>query len=518
MKKKVSVFLIILAILLAAGLLRLYGLADNPPGLWYDEASNGYDAYCLLHAGTDRYGESFPFFFRSFGDYNSGLYRYLCVPFVAVFGLSEFSVRLPSALISLFTVLLAFLLVREWYGLKTALFAALLVAISPWALPYARSGHRVMLMPFMLSLSLIAGNRIGSSRSRLWAVVTGLLFGATLYTYASARILAPIFFAAYLVFFNRRFRETGTAVHLPIAGFLVAAFPLLLYGVIHPEHVFARLLAVTGTEGAVSPGAFLLNLLRHYEPRFLFLSGDANIRHSLPGYGQLHLFEAPFLIIGLVAAFRKRAPQDLFLIAVFALFALPAALTRLDLPHGLRAIGAFPFAHIISAVGLSLFLELARDRSKAVRATASYTLAIGISVTVLAFSYLLLIRYPGTAGSEWRYGYRQAVESTESHVAAGDEVLWYTRYHRLDLVEILFYTRAAPPGGEYADDSWGAYRFRRPLPGDFTEPGKLIVLDRSTAGDVVPLGRAPTTLVNYADASPALLFFESGPATVRNLP
>ena len=103
---------ILVAVLAAAAALRLPGLDRVPPALFCDEASAGYDAWCLLETGRDQYGTLLPLYARSFGDHDEALMRYLTVPFVAALGLTEIAVRLPAALAGILSVLLAFLLGR----------------------------------------------------------------------------------------------------------------------------------------------------------------------------------------------------------------------------------------------------------------------------------------------------------------------------------------------------------------------------------------------------------------------
>jgi len=96
-----SKYLLVLILFIAA-LLRLGNLGGNPPGLTPDEAALGYNAYSILKTGRDEYGQILPVVFKSFGDYKPELYVYLTVPSVAIFGLTEFAVRFPSALSNYF--------------------------------------------------------------------------------------------------------------------------------------------------------------------------------------------------------------------------------------------------------------------------------------------------------------------------------------------------------------------------------------------------------------------------------
>ena len=96
-------------ILALATALRFWNLGGNPPHLSPDEASLGYNAYSILKTGRDEYGELLPMVFKSFGDYKPGFYVYLTVPFVAVLGLNEWSVRLPSVIAGTVAVYLLYL-------------------------------------------------------------------------------------------------------------------------------------------------------------------------------------------------------------------------------------------------------------------------------------------------------------------------------------------------------------------------------------------------------------------------
>jgi 4-amino-4-deoxy-L-arabinose transferase-like glycosyltransferase len=486
-----------------AAVLRFAGLGTNPPGLWYDEASTGYDAFCILHAGTDRFGDSFPLFFRGFGDYISGLYHYLSIPFIAVLGLTPFAVRLPSAILSLLTVWLTFAAVRRWWDDdRAALLAAAFVAISPWVLPYARSGHRVMLLPFFLALFLAFAARAETAeRPRGWSLLAGSSLGLAMYGYASGEVLAPILFFGYAALLRRRSPE---ALRYAALGFAVIALPFVGYAAVHPEIIFARLAETSGREGLVPASVFLHNLLLHYDPRFLFISGDANLRHSLPGYGELHWLEAPLLIAGVLVALRRRSRLDLLLLLALATFAVPAAITRFDIPHGLRSIGVVPFVHILSATGAVAILDVLRDRrERAALAAFQVALSVGLVLTAAVFSYQVLVHYPSVSGPEWRAGTPDAIAAVLPEARRGRTVIWYTRFVNLDPVEFLFFARV-PPGSPLT--KLGDLRFYPPSPADLADPRNVVVLDPWA---VRRLGttRAPDRTLANGDGTAALYLY-----------
>ena len=103
--EKVFFWLLLSVFFISALALRFYKFGEIPVGFNRDEASIGYTAYSLLKTGKDEYGKSFPLSFKSFGDWKLPLYPYLVTPFIKIFGLSEFAVRLPSALFGVLTVI-----------------------------------------------------------------------------------------------------------------------------------------------------------------------------------------------------------------------------------------------------------------------------------------------------------------------------------------------------------------------------------------------------------------------------
>src|SRR3990167_8100088 len=97
--------------------LRIYKVTQIPPALSWDEVSIGYNAYSILKTGRDEHGRYMPVdAFVAYGDYKPVLPVYLTVPFIALFGLNELAVRLPSALAGTLTVLLTYFLVLELFG------------------------------------------------------------------------------------------------------------------------------------------------------------------------------------------------------------------------------------------------------------------------------------------------------------------------------------------------------------------------------------------------------------------
>src|SRR4051812_19724477 len=108
---------IIGSILLLSAFLRFYDIGNDPPGLYIDEVSIGYNAYSILKTGKDEFGASFPMAFRSFGEYKMPVYIYTTSLAMALFGKSEFSVRFTSAFSGVVTILLFYVFVELLFSI-----------------------------------------------------------------------------------------------------------------------------------------------------------------------------------------------------------------------------------------------------------------------------------------------------------------------------------------------------------------------------------------------------------------
>jgi len=100
---------------------------------------------------------------KAFGDYPAGLYFYLVSISEFFFGLNEFSVRLPAALIGAFTVIPFFFLVKEIFRKVNlnkyfvisdylSLVAVFILALSTWHIVQSRASSESVLAFFLLSV------------------------------------------------------------------------------------------------------------------------------------------------------------------------------------------------------------------------------------------------------------------------------------------------------------------------------------------------------------------------------
>lgn len=435
-------------ILIVAGVLRVVFLDNIPAGFFRDEADKGYGAFCLLETGADVQGRHLPLFISSLAIYTTALYQYALVPFIRCWGLNEFTVRLPAAVFGTLTVGAIFLLGRRWMGFWQGTLASLLLAVSPWHLPFSRWANQGIMLPLLLTLFMLA--RDASRRQKAWLVGAVLaLFGA-LYSYEPAKAIVPVLLLGLIVYDLLRRDSSDLNNDLLVLGLLLlSAIPMIRFHLTHPDMSNARFQSISVLTDFFqhpvrSVFRVFLNYLAHFSPAYLFISGDANPRHSVASMGQLYLTEVISLAVASWVVIRERRREDILCVIWLAAAIVPAALTNEGVPHALRTIGAVPAFALLSARGLSIIIGRVSN-------TGVGSLLGKGSITVLAATVFLIglffVDYYGHyavySAPDWEYGWRESVERIQIEKAMRPNVV-ISGWASYPEIFILFYTQHPP--------------------------------------------------------------------------
>jgi len=461
---------LVLILLLAAGL-RLWGLNQYPAGLNADEAAIGYNVYSLILTGKDEHGNSWPLHFKSFGDYKPGLYFYLVLPLVKLLGLNVWAVRLPSAILGIASVWLIFLLVKELFDDETlSLIAAFFLAISPWHLHFSRGGWEVNFATFLILLGTwLFFKGLKQAKFFPWSVLAYIL---SFYTYHSARIVVPLLGLGLVILYrNKIFKRTNRQA-IVASGILAAIifFPLV-YGFLGPAGIsrFAgvgwladigplwRVNELRGHHGATMALsvrllhnrflaysiAFVQNWFDHFQGVFLFITGDVIERSRVPESGQMHLFEIPFLLLGIYFLISQR-PKNWPVVFLWLGVAPVAAAMTFQTPHALRAHNMVIPLTIINAYGFChLWLWI---KKKGVKLLVLGYLLLVIIAILWGTSYYLhqyYVHYPKVYPFAWEYGFDELVEYVKKEKDEYEKVYVTDRYDQ-PYILFLFYLQYPP--------------------------------------------------------------------------
>jgi 4-amino-4-deoxy-L-arabinose transferase-like glycosyltransferase len=422
-------------ILAIAAFLRLLFLSTIPNGFFCDEASNGYDSYCILKTLRDQHGEFLPLFARALDDYRPSLYIFITVPFIKIFGLNEFATRLPAAIIGILTVLVLYYLVKELFeDQKIALIAALFLAISPWHIQFSRIAFEAILIPLLFSLGLLFF--VKSFKNPNYLILSAIIFGLSLHTYQAARVFVSLFLLGLVIIFREHLWLNKRIALIATIWFLVIFVPLFSFW-ISPEGL-ARARS-TGVE--TNPVTIIQYYLSYFNPLFLFFRGDPIVRHSAGKIGQLYYFELITVFLGIFYILKSNKNARYILFLWLFLYPIPAALTAPE--HALRAISGGPVFAIFSAYGATKLVNLLWPRRKTVLLVTS-CLILAASLAIFWKRYF--IDYPLYTTHEWQYGMREAItyaeKSSYSCVVMSNKI--YLKKCGSIHIFVPFYTQASP--------------------------------------------------------------------------
>jgi len=319
---------ILLCLLITVGIVvRLFGIADTPVGLNQDEASTGYEAFSILTSGMDRNGDTFPVLLTSWGSGQNVLYTYLSIPFIAIFGLNVFSVRLLSALVGCATLVIFYLLAKKIKGSAFALVSLLLLVINPWNIMISRWALESNLLPFCLLLGIYF--TVLSFDKPKFLIGAAIAFGISLYAYGTAFIFLPTFLIAVVIYMAVT-RKLKLRCFIPaLLIFAVIAFPITLCNVINSlkleeiKILGVTLPILTETRQASTMSLDFMTMKENFRSliKLLFSGTDELPFNSFLPYGTMYFFGIWLSIGGVVVGIIKmiKEKRAMHLIMIFAL-------------------------------------------------------------------------------------------------------------------------------------------------------------------------------------------------------
>lgn len=540
MKKMNRSMYVLIVVVVVALFLRVYKISENPPAISWDEASIGYNAYTILTTGRDEHGVFLPInTFAAFGDYKPPVPIYLTVPFVALFGLNELAVRLPSAIAGVLTVWMLYLLVLELFkASKNAkvigIVSAALLAITPWHIMLSRAGFEANIALLFLVTGMYLVLKARTNSSLLY--ICWLPFVLGIYTFNSTRYAGPMIAVGLCVFMYKVLMQykkqaiggifVALIFMLPIVPHLLSKQARLRF---EEVSIFSDLRTVlTSNSRRESDNNSVLSLVLHnrrvgyareyfihffdnLEPRYLFIKGDGNPKFSIQDVGQLLVISVPFLVYGWLTLFRDYPALGGFFVWWLIASIAPTAVAR-ETPHALRTENGLPVYMIVTAYGLAMsFVQLKKNWFRAMLFGVLCLLFFG---NVAFFWHNLIQHYPKEYSGEWQYGYKQAIEVAGKYKDKYDTIVLTESIGR-PYIYALFYekmplsefekTRDASfdDAGFYNVYSVGKYRFTREGTGDYKGKTLYILPPKD-----VPASAHVIDTIRVLNGMPILVVFE----------
>ena len=464
--------LLLIIILTLSSVLRLLWLGKFPPSPYSDEVNQAYNAFAILKTGKDEHRTAFPVSFRSFGDWKPPLQTYLMIPSIAILGLNEVSLRIPSAILGILSVILSYFLVRELfyknrYKEKLALLTSLLMAISPWHLHQSRSAMLVAVALFFFLLAIYWFLISLKRNNYLYLSITAFVF--CIYAYYGMRLIVPLFLIVLFLKYYKKLLSIKKTFCLSLGLGLILLLPLLTGFLNESNIIFGRAKTVSiffdkgirlksaelqqqdmanGIHDNISllfhnqPYLYGLDILKrfltHFDGRFLFLTGDTAPPFRIPNMGVLYFGELVFIPLGLLFLLKNKEKSAQLIIVWLIISVIPAAFSFLTPSHNRAFNAVFPLT-LLSAYGmLNLFI---RFKKRIILLSIIFS-----TIYMLSFNYYLVNYYkvlPLDYGLDWLYGFREIFSYLNEHEKDFSKIIFLPKTGKAYTYQ-LFYNKFPP--------------------------------------------------------------------------
>lgn len=446
--------ILLAVILMVAAALRFFALGSNPPGFMTDEAGYGVGAASIAATGRTIHGDFLPLYYHepTYARWGNSqiIYQpvqlYATVPFIWMFGKTEFATRAPSVCFALLAILGAYLFAREMFGGTVGLATAALLTLSPWHVHLSRIAYEVMSLSAVLTWQAYLLWKGRSSRGFL--IAGAAMTALATYTYPPGRLFAPLLALGFLVLQWKSLKARRNDYLLAAAVGFVLMLPNIhaILTDTRQGRMYTLLIFTADTDGepairflrerAAGGGLwgllyemrplrllilFLSNWFQMFSPSRLFFEGPPLVQLGPREHGLCLLILAPLTLLGI--ADRLRAWKDegsRFVLWWLISFPVPACLTVGSFLSS-RSVTMFPILEILAALGLAELIRKARSSEPGgVPRTAGSALA-GVAALFLMLAgagqaaWMIRnyhVRYKDYANGYWDQGFTQALEIT----------------------------------------------------------------------------------------------------------
>lgn len=454
---------ILILIIILGSILRLFNVGSNPISPYWDEASIGYNAYSISQTAKDEWGKFLPLSFQSFGEYKLPGQIYLTVPFTIIFGLNNFSIRLPSVLMGILAIYAIYLLVAKLTE-KThskrsktiALFAAFLLATSPWHLQFSRASFEANSATTLYAFGIYFLLASLTRPSKL--LISAIFFSLSFYFYYHTRIIVPIILTSFAVIYFKPLIKNFKFIIISFSLGIIFCLPILLTFINPQSNNRALQVSVINLESPQTNPDFVSayekyqfapvpsNLkdklawsdvlfgyyLRHLDPNFLFIHGDNQTRHHTSNTGLLYYFQIPLILFSILYLIAKKTREHILALILAFIFPISAIFSDLT-PHALRSsLGSINLT-ILSAFGIIWIQKLPNYLKK--------TIPIIITLSIGMYLYQYHLVSPKLDSIAWGYGHKELFSYLEKY--PNESIIVTGRYWN-PYIYYLYYKQFSP--------------------------------------------------------------------------
>lgn len=263
---------------------------------------------------------------------------------MALLGVSEFSLKLPSLILGLLSVVGMFLLIKEWFRHNVAVITVLLTATLP-SFVFIAQDATPQIYPIAASIWLLVCGTYVTRRQNprlLWKIIFSLILALNMYAplgvYLNIAVVSTIVFHPHIRYLARRLSIDRIFISAACAVIVLAP---LLYSVIMQPSLSLQLFGIPEQKPDL-----IANASQLFQAYF-WQNGTTNgIFHPIFSIGTWMI-----MIIGFIRFLQVKYTARSYIIWLWGLMLLPLLLLNPDL-----AVITLPLAMLIIAMGMNTLI------------------------------------------------------------------------------------------------------------------------------------------------------------------
>ena len=430
---------------------RFSGISNTPAGINQDEASIGYEAFSILKTGLDRNSISFPIHLISWGSGQNALYAYLTIPFVAVFGMNAFSVRIVNVIFGCISLIVFYSLFKLVFDKKKALVALAMLSICPWSIMSSRWGLESNIFPTLILLSIFFLLK-SIYTSKKYLVLSFFFFSISLYSYGTSYLLVPLYFIFTIPILLKKGKIDLKHTIYSFLFFVIISLPIVLFVIINHLNL-AQIQFSTITIPRLDSNRttvifnlftsnFFEELIKNFVRFFntIILQSDGNDYNAIPIFGTIYHLSFPFLIIGLYDVIRNRKYKEIhhFIFCTWLLCSIILGITSNTNINRLNII-FFPILYFV-VHGIFLVESMLKPEFG-----VKYKMLLTCLYSILFASFIsyYFVEFHLRNNSIFSSGLGDAIQYAEK-LNPSDTILISNRFVNMPYIYVCFYNQVEP--------------------------------------------------------------------------
>lgn len=341
------------------------------PDVFCDEKDILNHVSGILKNFKDFYGNYLPFYSKVGDGLATFTYMYPMAFFTFfTFGVSALKIRIIQQILTIFACYLTALSVKNFTKNREMFRICLIVSLClPWGIVQANRIWDPAFVPlyfsihlYLFSLYYCKSDSYKKITKNILLILSFVFLVILATVYPPCRIPSVAMWIYLMVLLFKKNKIGKLEFFMVVLFSFIASLPLAI-NLLNPEFNSRTLdLILFSPKYTLKYSClkYAYNIVKMFNPIFLFFLGDSNYRHAVPIWGMLGFLS----IIPLVKLFTKKISKlNIYMIYIIVFTNLSVALTNEGIPHSLRSCLAWlPFSILISSGWYNLLNSKCKEK------------------------------------------------------------------------------------------------------------------------------------------------------------